>query len=217
MTRQMNSVSVSKPKETAGTLIVEGPSATSKTLKIEKPRLYNSEYLKFGFIFAGSESNPRPQCSVCVDILANETMVPNKLKRHFSTKHNNSLTKPVEYFVKLTKSIKKQSLIFTKKMKISSKAQEASYLVTQIVAKDKEPHTIAETSIKESCCAIVRTMFGPEFEAEVNKIPLADNTIERRIKDMSVDIKQQMKGIFQENSELFALQVNEFTDITGLV
>ena len=56
-----HNVSVSLPKERAGTLIVEGPSATRKKQKIEKPRLYNSEYLKFGFSFAGSESNPRPQ------------------------------------------------------------------------------------------------------------------------------------------------------------
>ena len=49
-----------KHEETAGTLIVEGPSATSKKRKIEKPRLYNSEYLKFGFTFSGSESNPSP-------------------------------------------------------------------------------------------------------------------------------------------------------------
>ena len=49
-------------------------------------------------------------------------------------------------------------------MKTSDKAQEANYLVAQIVAKNKEPHTIAETPIKESCCAIVRTMFGLEFE-----------------------------------------------------
>ena len=93
----------------------EGPSATSKRRKIEKPRLYNLEYLKFGFTFAGSKSNPRPQCLVCGDILANETTVPNKLKRHFSTKYSNLLTKSVEYFVELSKSIKKQSLVFTKK------------------------------------------------------------------------------------------------------
>ena len=60
-------------------------------------------------------------------------------------------------------------------MRISDKAQETGYLVVQIVAKIKEPHTIAESTIKESCGAIVRTMFGPEFEMEVNKIPLADN------------------------------------------
>ena len=84
-------------------------------------------------------------------------MAPNKLKHHFSTKHSNLLTKPVECFAKLSKSIKKQSLVFTKKMKISSKAQEASHLVAPIIAKNKEPHTIVETSIEEFCCAIVRT------------------------------------------------------------
>ena len=59
-------------------------------------------------------------------------------------------------------------------------------------------------------------MFGPEFEAEVNKIPLADYTIGRHIEDKSDDIKQQMKGVFQKNSALFALQVHESTDVTGL-
>ena len=59
-------------------------------------------------------------------------------------------------------------------------------------------------------------MCGPEFEAEVNKIPLADNTIGRRIKDISYDIKQQMKGLFHENSALLALQVYGSIDATGL-
>ena len=74
-------------------------------------------------------------------------------------------------------------------MKTTEKAQKASYLVAQIIAKNKDPHTIAKTTIKESCCAIVQTMFGPEFEIEVNKIPLADNTIGRRTQDISDDIK----------------------------
>ena len=60
-------------------------SAKSKKLKTENPRLYNADYLKFVFTFAGNENNPRPQCLVCGDILANESMVPNKLKRHLST------------------------------------------------------------------------------------------------------------------------------------
>ena len=52
-------------------------------------------------------------------------------------------------------------------MKTSDKTQEASCLVVQIIAKDKEQHTIAETITMQSCCAIVQTMFGPELEKEV--------------------------------------------------
>ena len=75
-------------------------------------------------------------------------------------------------------------------MKTSEKAQEANYLVAQIIAKNKEPHTTAETTVLQSCCAIVQTMFGPELEKEVKKIPLADNSIGRRNQHMSEDIKQ---------------------------
>lgn len=90
-------------------------------------------------------------------------------------------------------------------MQALEKAQKASYLVAQIITKNKEPHTIAETTIKESCCAIVRTMFGPEFEKEVNKIPLADNMIGRCIQDISDNIKLQMKDIFQNDNMIFTL------------
>ena len=45
---------------------------------------------------------------------------------------------------------------------------------------------------------------------------MTDNTIGRRIEDMSDDIKQQMKAIFQTNSVQFALQVDESTDVAGL-
>ena len=153
-TSNEENASVSKPKQTAGILIVEESSAKSKKPKTEKPRSYNAEYLKFGFTFAGNTNNPMPQCLVCGDILANESMLPNKLKRRLSTNHSNLITNPVEIFVQLLKSIKKQSLSFTKRMKLSSKVQEARYLVAQIIARNKVPHSIAESSIKESCCAI---------------------------------------------------------------
>ena len=100
-------------------------------------------------------------------------------------------------------------------MKTSEKAQEASYLVAQIIAKNKEPHTTSEITILQSCCVIVRTMFGPELE-KLKKIPLADNTIGRCIEHMSEDIKQQMKIIFKNENVMFILQLDESTDISGL-
>ncbi len=69
--------------------------------KISKPRLYNEDYTKLGLIFSGDERNPFPNCLVCGDVLANESMVPYKLQRHFTSKHNCKSRK------ELSKSIKK--------------------------------------------------------------------------------------------------------------
>ena len=75
-------------------------------------------------------------------------------------------------------------------------------------------HTIAETVILPACQQIVRIMFGEDAVSELNKIPLFDNTISRRIQDMSGNIECNIKSKILQY-ELFALQVDESTDITG--
>jgi len=71
-------------------------------------------------------------------------MVPSKLKRHFSSKHGHLLGKDLEYFRRLLKEQNKQSVNMMKTVKISDKAQEASFAVVDLVAKKKKPHTVAE-------------------------------------------------------------------------
>ena len=80
--------------------------------------------MKLGFTLSGNENNPCPLCLVCGDKLSNESMVPNKLKRHFTSKHGHLSEKPVKYFIQLSKSQKKQSTTFTKRMKTSEKLKK---------------------------------------------------------------------------------------------
>jgi len=43
----------------------------------------------------------QPQCVVCGEILANESLKPSKLKRHLDTKRPIVKNKPTEYFERL--------------------------------------------------------------------------------------------------------------------
>ena len=86
--------------------------------------------------------------------------------------------------------------------------------MAELVARKMKSHTIAETVILPVCQEIVRIMFGEGAVSEINKIPLSDNTICRRIEDMSENIKLNLKTKLL-NHNLFALQVDESTDISS--
>ena len=66
---------------------------------------------------------------------------------------------------------------------------------------------MAETLILPVCKAIVNEMLGPDTAKEIAKVPLSDNTIARRIDDMSADIesivleKMRISGKFAQLDE----------------
>jgi hypothetical protein len=80
---------------TGTTSVNEQPKKKSK-LNIR--RLYHEDYLNIGFSWSGNVDDPRPWCVVCGEKLSNESMVPSKLKRHFSTKHSHLVDKNASYF-----------------------------------------------------------------------------------------------------------------------
>ena len=104
--------------------------------------------------------------------------------------------------------------MFTKKFRLSDKAQEASYAVAEIVASKMKSHTIAESVILPACKQIVKIIFGEDAVSELSKIPVSDNTISRRIEDLLENIECNIKSKILKH-ELFALQVDESTDIIG--
>ena len=68
-------------------------------------RKYDPEYIKYGFISAGTDLEPIAQCVVCAQILSNEVLKPSKLQRHFDSKHQEVARKPKEYFERKRKSL----------------------------------------------------------------------------------------------------------------
>ena len=82
-----------------------------------------------------------PVCLLCPDKLSNAALVPSKLLRQLKTKHPQHKVKDVEYFRRLKEQNEKQRWHAF----ICVEAQEASFLVAELVAKTKNSHTIAET------------------------------------------------------------------------
>lgn len=176
-------------------------------------RKYQDSYLNFGFTFSGPENRPAPECVVCGEKLSNESMVPSKLKRHLNTKHSHLSGKDKNYFSRLLSSEEKQAKAMVRRATISEKAQVASYKVAEIVTKKMQPHTIAEDVILPACKEIVKSMLGDSAEKEISLVPLSNDTISRRIDDMSSDIQCHVHEKLSDG-RVFSLQLDESTDIS---
>ncbi|KAL4107274.1 hypothetical protein QTP88_017647 [Uroleucon formosanum] len=151
---------------------------------------------------------------MCSEKLSNESMVPSKLKRHLLTKHGFASEKPLDFFKRLASDQKIQASKFIKHSTVSDKAQEASYAVAELIAKKMKSHTTTESTILPACYEIVKILFREDFEKEVRKIPLSNNTVQRRIEYMSKDVEFHVNEKLKA-AELFTLQLDESTDVTG--
>ncbi|XP_057661595.1 protein FAM200B-like [Diorhabda carinulata] len=140
-------------------------------------------------------------------------MVPSKLQRHLMTNHPSLSTKDKSYFERSLSSKIEQVKVFAKQVCVSEKAQVASYEIAELIAVNLIPHNLAEEIILPTCRKIVKTMIGGSADIDICKIPLSNDTMHRRIKDMSENIEQNIAKTLSNSN--FALQVDETTDITG--
>lgn len=145
-----------------------------------------------------------PECVICGFKLSNSAMVPSKLQLHLVTNHPSLSTKDKSYF---------KETVFEKQVCVSEKAQVASYKIAELIAVNLKPHNLAEEIILPPCRKIVKTIIGGSADIDICKTLLSNDTIHRRIKDMSENIEQSTAKTLANSN--FALQVNETTDITG--
>jgi len=79
--------------------IVPSPAVIGEAAaRRQKYRKYSASYLNFGFIPAEISGEVRPQCIICMKILAADCMRPNKLKRHLDANHPYLASKSREFF-----------------------------------------------------------------------------------------------------------------------
>ena len=167
---------------------------TSKKAKPQPTRKYDDSHVSFGFSWTGSDDNPLSECLVCGIKMSNESMVPSKLGKHFKNKHSYLQNKPTSYFKRMSEQLTKTANSFKSIVTVSDKAQIASYQVSELVAQNMKGHTLGESIILSACKKIVSTLLGNEAALKITKISLSDDTVCRRILEISFDIEKNVNG-----------------------
>jgi hypothetical protein len=75
---------------------------------------YDDSYLDFGFTSTEVDGEERPQCVLCMKVLAAECMLPSKLKRHLETTHPSVVSKSCDCFSRKLKELNQQKCNFYK-------------------------------------------------------------------------------------------------------
>lgn len=91
-----------------------------------KRRKYQNEFIKYGFTCSTVSNVDYPQCVICSEVLAHESMKPGKMQRHLEKKHPSFIEKPIDFFRRKEKELHGQKHMIVQQAKISSNALETS-------------------------------------------------------------------------------------------
>ena len=138
---------------------------------------YDASYITFGFTSQYRNGEECPQCVICNKLLGNESMLPNKLKRHLSSAHPTLVEKPKEYFLRKLESLANQKASISSFSHTGQDVVMASYKVAYRVARCKKPHTIAEELILPAATDLVSIMVGKNAAKKLKDVPLLNITI----------------------------------------
>ena len=191
------------------------PGDEPPTKKIKSPaRPYKDCFLKYGFVNCSNPNQEaRPMCVICSEKPANESLKPTKLKRHLDTLHPELANKPLDFFLRKAQEIKSSADVLRRN--VTLKAQLVSYMVSYRVATEKQSHTIAEKLILPAAMDIVSTEIDEKLAEKLKCIPLSNNTIFRRINDISNNLEEQLILRLKAAGD-FSIQLDESTDCLRL-
>ncbi|GFQ88510.1 putative transposase [Trichonephila clavata] len=130
-------------------------------------------------------------------------MKPSKLQRNLNTKHATLSKKPIEYFERLLQTSNKEKNTLEKYVTLNDKYLLASYEVSYLIAKTKKPFTIGEQLLLPAAIRMSEIVHGKQYAAEISKIPLSNDTVSKRISDISNDQFQQLLMRLKDSSKYF--------------
>ena len=166
--------------------------------------------LELGFTIApSSEKLSLLMCLVCAKVLSNNAVKPSKLTQHFHSQHSNLVGKPLAYFKTLLSKTERQRSDMQKMTTTDKALLKSSYLISLQIGKTKQP-----LGKKPCMLAATAEVLCPEAANKLQAIPISNDTVQRRIMDMAVDVEEQLIEQVKK-SKYFAIQLDKSTDLSN--
>ena len=164
-----------------------------------KKRKYNEEYISYGFtVTLDRDGTEKPQYFLCGKVLANSSMKPVKLKEHLNANHPGNISDSRDTFLQkkarfeVSGTLDKYGFIPTEKPLLV-----ASYKTAHRIAKEKKPHSIAESLIKPCALEMIEIVCGSDQRRKLEGIPMSNIVVKSRIDDISENILKQVRKNWQ--------------------
>ncbi|CAH1973658.1 unnamed protein product [Acanthoscelides obtectus] len=151
-------------------------------------------------------------CLLCNKVLGNDAMKPSKLQDHLRRCHPDKTEKDLKYFQTLKDKFQKRPTLdrmFASTSQRNDDGLRASYNISLLIAKSGKPHTIGEKLILPAVEEVLKTVLHKPASDIIKRIPLSNNTVERRIDEMSSDIESFLCNYLQTTH--FSIQLDEST------
>ncbi|CAH2018976.1 unnamed protein product [Acanthoscelides obtectus] len=139
-------------------------------------------------------------------------MKPSKLQDHLRRCHPDKTEKDLKYFQTLKDKFQKRPTLdrmFASTSQRNDDGLRASYNISLLIAKSGKPHTIGEKLILPAVEEVLKTVLHKPASDIIKRIPLSNNTVERRIDEMSSDIESFLCNYLQTTH--FSIQLDEST------
>ena len=182
-----------------------------------KKRKLSEDNIKHVFTcLTEKDRTERPQCILCTIVLSNANLKPLRLKEHFDNRHWGAKLGNDFNTLKIKRARFHQSGTLEKHgfLPIDKPLLHTSYKVAFLCAKKSKPHTIVEELVKPCAMEMAKSLLGVETEKKLRLVPLSNDIITSRIRDMSEDILQQFIADVKASPIKVSLQLDESTDVS---
>ena len=143
--------------------------------------------MNLGFNSVEVNGEVRPQCVICVEVLAHSSLKEAKLQRHLESKQAKYVDKSCDFFKNKELHVKRSRIdrpaTWSGVAYSHNKAVKASFTVAWKIARAIAAHTAGENLVKPAAVEMAWIMCGDAVTNKLAMVPLSNNTIKRRIQE----------------------------------